>query len=109
MIEARNLHKWLGVDSRFHDWLRRRFTEYGFEEGTDYCSSLSVRTDGKGGRRRRDYLLTIDTAKELSMVERTEIGRATRRYFIQMEGAALKMAADHIAHGTQPANAPASM
>lgn len=84
MIDARRLHNWLGVKTRFHEWVSRRVDEYGFEEPADFCSIVSK----TGGRPRTDYLLTLDTAKELAMVERTELGRKTRRYFIQMDKAA---------------------
>lgn len=77
MIDARSLHGWLGVAARFNDWMRRRVAEYGFVAGDDYYSNLS-KSPGRS-RPRRDYLLTLDTAKELAMVERTERGRLTRR------------------------------
>jgi anti-repressor protein len=91
MIDARSLHGWLNVRQRFNDWLRERLAQYGFEEGEDfYC--LSSKT---GGRPRKDCLLTLDMAKELAMVERTDVGRETRRYFIRMERAALPISQDH--------------
>jgi anti-repressor protein len=75
LIDARALHGWLGQRQRFNDWMRERLAAYGFEDGTDfYCRSSKT-----GGRPRRDYLLTVDMAKELSMVERTERGRVKRR------------------------------
>lgn len=101
MIDARGLHGWLEVEARFADWITRRIKEYGFEDGSDYFSDL--RKNGGRGRARREYLLTIDMAKELSMIERTDKGRAARRYFISMEKAAIKMASDHIANGTPEA------
>lgn len=101
MIDARALHGWLGVEARFADWIKRRAAEYGLEDGADYFSEL--RKNGGRGRAAREYLLTLDTAKELAMVERTDLGRQTRRYFIHMERAAQKMAADHVANGTAEA------
>ena len=89
------------VKDQFNQWVRRRIEEYGFEEGSDF-SPLLVKTRG---RPRQDYLITIDMAKELAMVERTERGRATRRYFIEMEKAAREMAATLIAQG-QPEAIP---
>jgi phage anti-repressor protein len=79
MIDARRLHNWLGCGRTFGAWVRGRIEEYGFEEGVDFIP-VSEKTRG---RPRTDYLLTLDTAKELAMVERTDIGRDTRRYFIQ--------------------------
>lgn len=59
--------------------MARRVEDFGFEAEADYHTELFVRADGKPGRRRKDYHLTLDMAKELAMVERTAIGRATRR------------------------------
>ena len=87
MIDARGLHGWLGAGRRFTTWLKERIAEYGFEEGQDFLP-VSGKIPGQRGRARTDYLLTVDMAKELSMVERTERGRSTRRYFIKMEEAA---------------------
>lgn len=85
LISAHLLHKKLKVNTRFYDWIKRRVEKYGFQEGLDYYSNLSNRSDGKAGRQLTDYLLTLDTAKELAMLEENEVGRAIRRYFIQKE------------------------
>ncbi|MES1984743.1 MAG: antA/AntB antirepressor family protein [Pseudomonadota bacterium] len=74
MIDARALHEWLKVRDPFHQWMQRRIETYGFAEPEDFCTVLFKTR----GRPRTDYLITIDMAKELSMVERTEKGRATR-------------------------------
>jgi len=58
-----------------------RIEEYGFEEDKDFCfSNLSGKTQGSGGLNRKDYYLTLDMAKELSMVERNEKGKQARRF-----------------------------
>ena len=85
MCNARDLHAGLRIESRFNDWISRRIEEYGFVEGEDYYSSLSNRSDGKPGKQRTDYRLTLDMAKELAMIENNDIGRTVRRYFIQAE------------------------
>lgn len=81
---ARRLHSWLGPKWAFSRWIAHRLAEYGFEEGADFYRS-STKT---GGRPRIDYLLTLDTAKELAMVERTEVGREARQanYCSLLEG-----------------------
>ena len=56
--------------------------EYGFSEGTDFCSFLSEST---GGRPATDHQLTINMAKELCMIQRNEIGKKFRQYFIEVE------------------------
>lgn len=85
VIDSRLLHKKLEVRSYHADWMRRRIDNYGFEEGKDYHSEMSVRSDGLPGKKAKTYLLTLDMAKELCMIENNEIGKITRRYFIQAE------------------------
>ena len=85
MIDARRLHEWLGHRTdQFQKWMQGRIEDYGFVEGADF-SSNRIKTKG---RLRIDYLLTVNMAKELAMVERSQIGQLTRRYFIEMEQAA---------------------
>lgn len=87
LVNARDLHAFLGVGRDFSNWIKGRISEYGFVENQDF---VLIRQNGrikeKGGDRRSiEYHLTLDTAKELSMVERTEKGREARRYFIECE------------------------
>lgn len=58
--------------------------EYGFTEGKDFYSFLS-KTSETGGRPSTDHLLTIDMAKEICMIQRTEVGKQARQYFIRVE------------------------
>lgn len=81
-VNARELHEFLEVETRFNDWIERRIIEYGFIINTDFCSFLSK---SSGGRPAMEYHITIDMAKELSMVERNEKGKQARKYFIEME------------------------
>lgn len=81
-VSARELHHFLQVQTAFKDWIARRISEYGFLEGVDFCSILSEST---GGRPAKEYAITLDMAKELSMVERNEQGKQARRYFIECE------------------------
>ena len=80
-VSARELHEFLEVRTAFKDWFPR-MCEYGFTEGTDFCSFLSEST---GGRPAQDAQLTIEMAKELCMIQRTEKGKQARQYFIQLE------------------------
>ena len=80
-VSARELHEFLEVKTAFKDWFPR-MCEYGFTEGTDFCSFLSEST---GGRPAQDAQLTIEMAKELCMIQRTEKGKQARQYFIQLE------------------------
>ncbi|EJB8413040.1 antA/AntB antirepressor family protein [Acinetobacter baumannii] len=89
-VDARTLHNWLKSGDRFADWIKKRIKTYGFVENEDYAL-ISVNSEikkGRGGNRRGvEYILTLDVAKELSMVENNEQGRAARRYFINCEKA----------------------
>ncbi|EOX4334774.1 antA/AntB antirepressor family protein [Escherichia coli] len=86
LCNARNLHAFLGVGKRFASWITERIAEYGFVENQDYMIASQIReAKGRGGHNRKDYHLTLDTAKELAMVERNEKGRQIRRYFIECE------------------------
>jgi anti-repressor protein len=82
---ARDLHKFLGVGKRFASWIKERIAEYEFLENHDYVIISQNREKIGRGRPTTDYHLTLDTAKELAMVERNDKGRQVRRYFIDCE------------------------
>jgi phage anti-repressor protein len=82
---ARKLHRELKSRRHFSDWVLNRLETYGFVEGKGYYTILSNRSDGLPGKPRKDYHLTITTAKEFAMVENNEEGRAARRHFIIVE------------------------
>jgi len=82
---ARDLHKFLEVQHRFNDWINNRIEEYGFEEGKDYIGFTENLVKPQGGRPAKEYAISLDMAKELSMVERTEKGKQARQYFIECE------------------------
>lgn len=88
VIDSKLLHKRLEVRSYHRDWIRRRIENYGFREGFDYFIDNSKMSDqkGRGGdRRSKTFLITLDMAKELAMLENNEIGKKVRRYFIKAE------------------------
>ncbi len=86
LCNARELHAFLEVGKRFASWITERLTEYGFIANQDYViASQNREANMRGGHNRKDYHLTLDTAKELAMVERNEKGRQIRRYFIECE------------------------
>ena len=82
VVSARLLWQFLEVGTEFARWMTRRIEEYGFQENADFSSIL---TESTGGRQASDYVLTLDMAKELSMVERNDKGQQARRYFIACE------------------------
>lgn len=82
LCDARDLHQFLNVGRDFSNWIKARIEQYGFVEGEDFSPILAKSTGGRPGM---EYHLTLDTAKELAMVENNEQGRQVRRYFIAME------------------------
>ena len=80
-VLGRDLHSFLVVDTEYRHWFPR-MCEYGFTEGVDFRSFLNEST---GGRPAQDRQLTIDMAKEISMLQRTEKGKLARLYFIDLE------------------------
>lgn len=84
-VNARELHCFLKIGRDFSNWIKDRIEEYGFLEGIDYIVFAKSGENPKGGRPQKEYTLTINTAKELSMVERNHEGRRARRYFIDCE------------------------
>ena len=89
LVSARELHKGLEVKSRFADWIKNRINKYSFEENEDYTiiSEPSKNLEGSRlvNREQTDYIITLDMAKELCMVENNELGRQFRKYFIECE------------------------
>ena len=82
LCNARDLHAFLAVGRDFTSWIKERIAEYGFTDGEDFSPVLGKST---GGRKRTDYHLTLDMAKELAMIENNDQGRAVRKYFIACE------------------------
>ena len=97
-VDARELHAFLGSGKDFSNWIKSRIEKFSFVEGVDYISSsikrFVVNNQGLGasssdlisGANRRDYHVSINITKELSMVERTATGKMTRLYFILTGG-----------------------
>ena len=81
-VSARELHDKLEVSERFSYWTQRMF-KYGFEDGVDYVGCKQFNTLAR--QELQDYALTLDTAKQICMLQRSEKGRIFREYFIQVE------------------------
>ena len=82
-LSGRELHEFLEVETRYNDWFTR-MCEYGFTEEIDFIPFLEEST---GGRPSQDHQLTIDMAKEICMLQRSEKGKQARQYFIALEKA----------------------
>ncbi len=87
-VSARELHEGLKVGRDFTTWVKGRISKYGFEENIDFTIvNLTPPNRGAswGGNNKLDYIITVDMAKELCMVENNELGRQFRKYFIECE------------------------
>lgn len=85
-VSARELHTFLEVETRFDIWCSRMF-DYGFAENIDY-QHLYKNVQLPNGAIRKvldDYALTLDCAKEIAMLQRSERGKMARQYFIECE------------------------
>lgn len=90
LVSARNLHDFLDVKTKFNDWISGRIKKYEFIENSDFIlvTEKKVTNNPKNPiSEYADYVITIDTAKELSMVENNAKGKQARKYFIQVEKA----------------------
>lgn len=81
VVMGRDLHEFLEVTTPYDKWFPR-MVEYGFTAGQDFSTNLSKST---GGRPKQDHIITLDMAKEVSMIQRTEKGKQARQYFIECE------------------------
>lgn len=85
-VDARDLHAFLEVETRYNDWIANRIRDFGFSENTDF---VTLTENLVSGGKRTVHRISLDMGKELGMVERTDKGKEVRRYFIECEKRAL--------------------
>lgn len=130
-VDARTLHAHLKNGDRFAGWINARIQKYAFEQGKDYelvsvdseiktedegfasqkneakdqanfaSVNAEAKNQGRGGHNKKDFRISLDMAKELSMVESNEQDRAARRYFINMERIAIQAIKDQLAQALE--------
>lgn len=84
-ISGRELHRKLEIETPYHKWFPR-MCAYGFTENQDFFEVMDkIVQNPLGGRPATDHQITIDMAKEICMLQRTEQGKAVRRYLIELE------------------------
>lgn len=83
-VDGRKVHAFLAVKKDFSDWIRYNIKRFGFRLGEDFSTRIGENYSGTG-RPLTEYLLSLDMAKELCMISRTEKGREARKYFITIE------------------------
>lgn len=80
-VNARELHQVLEIGKDFTTWMNTQINSLGLEKNVDY-----IVYEVKGnGRPQKEYIITTDTAKHISMASRTAKGKEVRNYFIQIE------------------------
>ena len=105
-VLGRELHEALEVKTKYADWFKR-MCEYGFAENTDFVAISQKRETAQGNETTyNDHQLTIEMAKEICMIQRTDKGKQCRQYFLELEkawntpemvmGRALKIAQNQI-------------
>lgn len=96
MVDMHELHKSLGVEAHPSTWFNRRCKQINALEGEDFIipqehsnegfSKLKTRSEAIPGMDvKKEIKLTLDTAKHFAMLEKTELGRQIRQYFIEIE------------------------
>jgi phage anti-repressor protein len=86
LVNARDLHKFLECGRQFANWIKDRIERYNFMESEDFTSFNKIVKRGSGGGTTRiEYFLSLDMAKEISMLENNDRGRMVRKYFIECE------------------------
>jgi len=89
---ASEIHKYLGVKTHLSTWIKRAISKYDFKENIDF--SILKSGNPNGGIEKVDYIVTLDMAKELAMLENNEKGKETRKYFISCEKKVLTQTQD---------------
>ena len=87
LVSGRELHEFLEIRTKYKDWFRR-MVEYGFEEAIDFIKVAQKRATNNLKNPVTtviDHAISIDMAKEISMIQRTEKGKIARQYFINCE------------------------
>lgn len=87
-VSARELHDALQIQTKFKDWFPR-MAEYGFTEGEDFnplkFEQVQIEGNRQVTREVKDYQITLEMAKQICMIQRTDIGKQYREYFLQLE------------------------
>ena len=86
-VMGRDLHVFLEIKTPYKQWFDR-MSEYGFEENQDYGAIAQNCVTAQGNSfTQTEHVMTLDMAKEISMIQRNEKGKQARQYFIAIEKA----------------------
>lgn len=82
VVYGSELHEVLSVRTPYKDWSSRRLEDVDAIENEDFEAAQIC---APSGQTKKDHIIKLDTAKEMAMLERSEMGKRVRRYFIQIE------------------------
>lgn len=86
VVNGRDLHKALESKQDFSTWVKKRLSECDATENEDFDTAPQIYGTANGGHStRNEYIIKLDTAKEMAMLERNDKGKQVRKYFIQVE------------------------
>lgn len=84
-LSARELHEFLGIGTQYTKWFDC-MSEYGFYENVDYQAISQKRLTAQGNETTYiDHEITLDMAKEIAMIQRSDKGKEVRQYFLELE------------------------
>lgn len=84
-VNARELHEFIESKRNFSDWIKQRIEKFNFKENIDYVKVSQISETLGGKQKTIEYYLSVNMAKELSMIENNDKGRQARQYFIDCE------------------------
>ena len=82
VVYGSELHEVLEVKSKFADWIKNRLNDCDAAEKEDFETFSKIL---EKGRPTVEYIVKLDTTKEMAMLERNDKGKQVRKYFIAVE------------------------
>lgn len=104
-VNARHLYRWLDVKKDFSDWIKAQIVRCDLTENEDFEVFPLKVENSQGGRPSIEYALSMNAAKEISMMSQSKKGKEARRYFIDCERKLKNITMTALPDFTNPAEA----
>lgn len=89
VVSARELHAFLESKNHFNDWISDQTERAMMVENEDFIKTIELTEKTEGSRLVKreliNYALTLNSAKEIAMLNGNEKGKEARQYFIECE------------------------